>query len=82
MLFPRRRDRGAIAGWAAVFVALGALLGGTVIAAGYGWTAPAAVGAGLSVLGLGVVVASHALERRDARRTVAPDAAQEPVRVS
>ena len=62
--------------------ALGALLGGTVIAAGYGWTAPAAVGAGLSVLGLGVVVASHALERRDARRASVPDASTEPVPVS
>lgn len=53
--------------------ALGALLGGMVIAAGHGWTAPAVVGAGLSVLGLGVVVASHALERRDARRAALPD---------
>ncbi|MDP0396487.1 MFS transporter [Tsukamurella strandjordii] len=34
--------------------ALGAFLGGAVIAAGYGYTAPALVGSGLAVAGLGV----------------------------
>ncbi len=44
--------------------ALGAWLGGLVIAAGWGYRAPALVGAGLSVLGLLVVVSSGLLERR------------------
>ena len=44
--------------------AIGAWLGGVVIAAGLGWTAPALVGALLAVLGLGVLTASTALERR------------------
>jgi DHA1 family inner membrane transport protein len=44
--------------------ALGAWLGGVVIAAGLGWTAPAVVGALLAVVGLGVLTASTALERR------------------
>ncbi len=51
--------------------ALGAYLGGVVIAAGLGYTAPAVVGAGLAVVGLGVVGASFALERRTARATAA-----------
>ncbi len=38
--------------------ALGAWLGGLVIAAGLGYTAPALVGAGLSVLGIGVLLVS------------------------
>jgi DHA1 family inner membrane transport protein len=45
--------------------ALGAWLGGVVIAAGLGWTAPAVVGAALSAGGLLVVGWSFALERRD-----------------
>jgi DHA1 family inner membrane transport protein len=44
--------------------ALGAWLGGLVIAAGLGYTAPAVVGAALSALGLGVLAWSVALERR------------------
>ena len=44
--------------------ALGAALGGAVIAAGLGYTAPAVVGAGLAVCGLGVLGASVALQRR------------------
>ena len=41
--------------------ALGAWLGGLVIAAGYGYTAPAVVGAVLAVVGLGVLGVSVAL---------------------
>ena len=41
--------------------ALGAWLGGLVIAAGYGYTAPAVVGAVLSVIGLGVLGVSVAV---------------------
>jgi len=48
--------------------ALGAWLGGLVIAAGYGYTATAYVGAGLSLLGLLVLVLSGVLV---ARRTPA-----------
>ncbi|MHA7239125.1 MFS transporter [Arthrobacter sp. TMS1-12-1] len=47
--------------------ALGAALGGAVIAAGWGFTAPALVGAGLAILGLGVALLSGAMDRR--RRT-------------
>ena len=46
--------------------ALGAFLGGLVIAAGLGYTAPAVVGAVLAVLGIGVLSASQVLERRTA----------------
>lgn len=46
--------------------ALGAWLGGLVIAAGYGYTAPSWVGAGLSVAGLAVLAASVLVHRRDA----------------
>ncbi|NYJ02574.1 DHA1 family inner membrane transport protein [Nocardioides thalensis] len=45
--------------------ALGAWLGGLVIAAGHGYRAPALVGAGLSVLGLGLLLWSAAVHRRD-----------------
>jgi DHA1 family inner membrane transport protein len=45
--------------------ALGAWLGGLVIAAGYGYRAPSAVGAGLAVLGLGFLLASALLRRRE-----------------
>jgi DHA1 family inner membrane transport protein len=48
--------------------ALGAWLGGLAIAAGFGYTAPAAVGAGLAVAGLGVLGVSLALDRRTAQR--------------
>jgi DHA1 family inner membrane transport protein len=46
--------------------ALGAWLGGVVIAAGLGYTAPAVVGAVLSVAGLAVLGVSVAVERRRA----------------
>jgi DHA1 family inner membrane transport protein len=46
--------------------ALGAFLGGLVIAAGYGYTAPAVVGAALAVGGLVVLAASVAVARRSA----------------
>ena len=48
--------------------ALGAWLGGLVIAAGFGWTSPAAVGAVLSAGGLVVLAVSIGLERRDGHR--------------
>jgi len=44
--------------------ALGAFLGGVVIAWGWGYAAPALVGAVLALLGLGVAVLSGLLERR------------------
>lgn len=44
--------------------ALGAFLGGLVIALGWGYVAPALVGAVLAVLGFGVALLSGALERR------------------
>ncbi|SFA41948.1 MFS transporter, DHA1 family, inner membrane transport protein [Rhodococcoides kroppenstedtii] len=44
--------------------ALGAALGGAVISAGLGYTAPAAVGAGLAVAGLVVLSVSVALDKR------------------
>jgi DHA1 family inner membrane transport protein len=44
--------------------ALGAFLGGLVIAWGWGYVAPALVGAVLAVLGLGVAVVSGLLERK------------------
>lgn len=50
--------------------AVGAALGGVVLAAGLGWSAPAAVGAVLPLLGLGVLAVSVGLERRQAERPV------------
>jgi len=44
--------------------ALGAWLGGVVIAAGWGYTSPAVVGAGLAVIGLAVLGLSVVVERR------------------
>ncbi|MBT2514219.1 MFS transporter [Arthrobacter sp. ISL-30] len=44
--------------------ALGAFLGGVVIAWGWGYTAPALVGAVLALLGLGIAAISGLLERR------------------
>ncbi|MDG9701923.1 MFS transporter [Streptomyces sp. DH37] len=41
----------------------GAWAGGTAIAAGWGWTSPALVGAGLAVVGLAVAVAAGVLDR-------------------
>jgi DHA1 family inner membrane transport protein len=46
--------------------ALGAWLGGLVVAAGFGYTATSWVGAGLSVAGLVVLLASATLHRRTA----------------
>ena len=51
--------------------ALGAWLGGLVIAAGWGYTAPSLVGAGLSFGGLLVLAASVLLHRRTTVRSVA-----------
>lgn len=51
--------------------ALGAWLGGLVIAAGFGFTAPAVVGALLSAAGLVVLAVSVGLERRTRRADVA-----------
>jgi len=47
--------------------ALGAWLGGLVIAAGYGFTAPSVVGAFLSAAGFLALIASAVLRRREAR---------------
>ena len=52
--------------------ALGAFLGGLVLAAGLGWTSPAVVGALLGVGGLAVLLASDLLERREIRLLAAP----------
>jgi MFS transporter, DHA1 family, inner membrane transport protein len=49
--------------------ALGAFLGGAVISAGWGYKAPALVGAGLAVLGLAVAVISGLLERKSRAST-------------
>ncbi|MGY1685215.1 MFS transporter [Geodermatophilus sp. SYSU D00867] len=51
--------------------ALGAWLGGVVIAAGYGYTAPSVVGVGLAVLGLVALAGSAALRRRELRAVAA-----------
>jgi DHA1 family inner membrane transport protein len=48
--------------------ALGAWLGGLVIAAGYGYRAPALVGAALSIVGIGVLLWSAAADRRTTDR--------------
>ncbi|MDX6298850.1 MAG: transporter, family, inner rane transport protein [Nocardioidaceae bacterium] len=55
--------------------ALGAWLGGVVIAAGLGYTAPSWVGAGLSLAGLVVLAVSVAVHRRDTRPAQAPQPA-------
>jgi len=47
--------------------ALGAFLGGLVITAGYGYTAPAVVGGVLALGGVAVLAVSELLERRTAR---------------
>ncbi|MDA2805345.1 MFS transporter [Nocardiopsis suaedae] len=58
--------------------AAGAWLGGLVIAAGYGYTAPNLMGAGLAVVGLGLALVSGLLDRRspDAGAESAPGAAE------
>ena len=59
--------------------ALGAWVGGLVIAAGYGYTAPSLVGAGLAVVGLGILAVSVLVHRRDhpGRATLRPAGAPE-----
>ncbi|MGY1827355.1 MULTISPECIES: MFS transporter [unclassified Blastococcus] len=58
--------------------ALGAWLGGLVIAAGLGYTAPGVVGAGLAVLGLLALTASALLRRRELRVAPVGDLAPAP----
>ncbi|GGR15751.1 MFS transporter [Streptomyces roseolus] len=65
----------------------GAWAGGAAVAAGWGWTSPALVGAALAAVGLAVAVLAGLLDRRDgnaegASHVVArsPLAAEEPVR--
>jgi len=48
--------------------AIGAAVGGAVIAAGFGYTAPAAVGSGLAVAGLGVLATAMWMDKRSAAR--------------
>ncbi len=59
--------------------ALGAWVGGLVIAAGYGYTAPSLVGAGLALVGLGILAVSVLVHRRDhpGRATLRPAGLQE-----
>ncbi|RBY92792.1 MFS transporter [Blastococcus sp. TF02A-30] len=57
--------------------ALGAWLGGVVIAAGLGYTAPGLVGAGLAVLGLVALTASGLLRRRELRAAAGARLARE-----
>jgi MFS transporter, DHA1 family, inner membrane transport protein len=61
--------------------ALGAWIGGVVIAAGLGWTSPAVVGAGLAAVGLAALTASAVLRRRE-RRAEPVRTAPAPARVS
>ncbi|MGY1754114.1 MFS transporter [Blastococcus sp. SYSU D01042] len=56
--------------------ALGAWLGGLVIAAGHGYTAPGLVGAGLAAAGLVALTASAVLRRRELVGAFPPHAAQ------
>lgn len=51
--------------------ALGAFLGGSVVAAGYGYRSPSLVGAGLAVAGLLVLGLSLVVHRRDVRTMAA-----------
>ena len=50
--------------------ALGAWIGGAVIAAGFGYVAPGWVGVMLAVLGLGLAIVSFAVQRWDQRRSL------------
>jgi DHA1 family inner membrane transport protein len=59
--------------------ALGAWLGGVVIAAGFGYTAPGAVGAVLAAAGLAVLGWSAVLRRRALRSHAAGAPVREPV---
>ena len=63
------RTLGAASNHAALNLAnaLGAWLGGVVISAGWGWTGPSWVGAGLSVLGLAVFLVALLVQRRGLR---------------
>jgi DHA1 family inner membrane transport protein len=61
--------------------ALGAWIGGVVIAAGLGWTSPAVVGAGLAAVGLAALTATAVLRRRE-RRAEPVRTAPAPARVS
>lgn len=65
---------GAAAGHSALNAAnaLGALLGGSVIAAGLGYRATSPVGVALAVVGLGVLAVSAVLRRREARQLQRP----------
>ncbi len=51
--------------------ALGAILGGAVIAAGFGYTAPAAVGAVLAVAGIAVLATAMWMQRRTDAKVLA-----------
>jgi MFS transporter, DHA1 family, inner membrane transport protein len=55
--------------------ALGAWLGGLVIAAGAGYRAPALVGVGLSVAGVLVVLVANRMQARAAQRPAAHSSA-------
>ena len=52
--------------------ASGAWIGGLVIAAGFGYTAPAAAGAVLAAVGLVVLTLSVLLQHRSTRRNLQP----------
>ena len=56
--------------------ALGAWVGGAVIAAGWGYRAPALVGTGLALAGLAVLAVSVGLHRRDRRDAPVPSASR------
>ncbi|WP_405936493.1 MFS transporter [Streptomyces sp. NBC_00726] len=56
----------------------GAWLGGTAIAAGWGWTSPALVGAALALAGLAIAVTAGALDREHGTSKVV--ASQNPAR--
>ncbi|MER5737487.1 MFS transporter [Streptomyces sp. NPDC002262] len=52
----------------------GAWAGGAAVAAGWGWTSPALVGAGLAAAGLAIAVAAGLLDRREVRTDTAKGA--------
>ena len=52
--------------------ALGAWIGGVTITAGLGYTSPIWAGAGLTLLGLGVLLVAERLARRAPARPAAP----------
>jgi DHA1 family inner membrane transport protein len=57
--------------------ALGALLGGLVIDAGWGWSAPSWVGVGLAVAGLAILGISVLVQRRSDAQLLGRDEAGE-----